>query len=484
VNIFSINRHGKFIFLTGLFLLSLAGTVFSEQFYLIAIPFLVLLFIAGWSDISRIYLLLMASIPWSVEYSFSRELATDIPDEFLMVLVSFLFFAGYLYKPSLVPRHTWRHPLMIFLFIHLLWLTIAVCFTSSILVSVKQLLAKSWYVGAFVLAPLIVFREKKFIIKTAVVLAISMFIVACVILVHHAFYAFRFADMNKAVFPFFRNHVNYSALLVCVIPLFFAFYRLSHSGKPKQLIIIAIIILLVALFFTYARGAWVALGAGLAAYWLIRKKLMLFSFIMAIILLVAGLFIIKSNNRYLQYAHDYKTTIYHKDFREHIVATYKLKDVSTAERFYRWIAGVRMIKDNWLSGYGPGTFYYHYKPYAVPAFKTWVSDNKERSTVHNYFLLITIEQGIPGLLFFLLLAEAILYYSQRLYHQVQDTFYKTVALTAGVIFTMILVVNFLSDLVETDKVGSIFFLCLSVLVITDMNSRKILKPPPHIQSIS
>ena len=116
-----------------------------------------------------------------------------------------------------------------------------------------------------------------------------------------------------------------------------------------------------------------------------------------------AVFWIKADDRYLQYAHDYRTTIFHHDFREHLQATYQLKDVSTAERFYRWIAGVRMIKDNALTGYGPNTFYNNYKPYAVPAFKTWVSDNKEHSTVHNYFLLIAIEQGIPGLLFFLLL---------------------------------------------------------------------------------
>jgi O-antigen ligase len=161
-----------------------------------------------------------------------------------------------------------------------------------------------------------------------------------------------------------------------------------------------------------------------------------------------------------------------------------LKDVSTAERFYRWIAGVRMIKDNWLTGYGPTTFYDNYKGYAVPAFKTWVSKNRDHSTVHNYFLLITIEQGIPGLIFFLLLLGAMLYYAQHLYHRVNDIFYKTVAVTVGVMLTMMIVVIFLSDLIETDKIGSLFFLCLATLIITDVNTRNKLDPSPHIQRIS
>lgn len=465
------------------FLLTLAAAVISEAYFIIALPFFMLLMLAGWQQISIVYLILLVSLPWSFEYSFARELATDIPDEFLMILVSFLFLAWYLHNPRLLPGEIWQHPLLLFLFIHLLWIAVSVSFTSDYLISVKYLLAKSWYVGAFVLAPLIVFAEKK-IFKTAILmLALSLFLVVLVILVHHVFLGFRFAEVNSAVAPFFRNHVNYGAMLVCMLPVFFGMLMLNQNKRTRYCILAAMLILLVALYFSYSRGAWLALPAGLAAYWFIRKKVLVAVFIISVLMIMAGLFYIKSNDRYLQFAHDYKTTIYHKNFREHLIATYKLKDVSTAERFYRWIAGVRMIKDNGLTGYGPGTFYYHYKPYAVLAFKTWVSDNRERSTVHNYFLLIAIEQSIPGLIFFLLLLCAMLYYSQYLYHRVQDTFYKTVVATAGVITIMIILVNFLSDLVETDKIGSLFFLCLSALIVTDLKTKKLSEPSSYIQGI-
>ena len=120
--------------------------------------------------------------------------------------------------------------------------------------------------------------------------------------------------------------------------------------------------------------------------------------------------------------------------------------------------------------YGPGTFYYNYKPYSVPAFKTWVSDNKEHSTVHNYFLLILIEQGVPGFLFFLLTVGSMLYYAEKIYRRSEDKFYKVAAMACGTITMMIVVVNFLSDLIETDKVGSLFFLCLATLVSIDLRT--------------
>ncbi|HYM94450.1 MAG TPA: O-antigen ligase family protein [Chitinophagaceae bacterium] len=474
----------RFALFAGIFILFLAAAAWTEKYFLAAAPFIILFLYLGWGQMNFIFFLLLASLPFSAEYHFSSSLGTDIPDEFFMLFVSTLFFLYYAFRPQTISKKILHHPLQVLLFIGLAWTFITVLFSTDWFISLKFFLAKCWYVGAFVLFSLILFKQKQNIKSAAKVFAIALFTVVFIILIRHAVYGFRFADINKAVFPFFRNHVNYSAMLVCSVPLFMAFHKLSCTAKEKILFKSVIIILLIALFFSYARGAWLALIIGLITYILIRKKILVIAFATAIILSLGFLFWEKNNDHYLKFANDFKTTIYHTNFREHLIATYRLKDVSTAERFYRWIAGVRMIGDGWLTGYRPNTFYYNYKPYAIPAFKTWVSDNKEHSTVHNYFLLITIEQGIPGLIFFLLLLGAMLYYAQNLYHRMQDTFYKTASMTVGVILSMLIVVNFLSDLVETDKIGSIFFLCLSVLIAIDINNKETSDSSPDIQSIS
>ncbi len=473
-----------FIGLTALFIISLIVAGWTHQYAFFLVPFTVLFFIAGWTNISWAFLLLLLSIPFSFEYNFSDSLGTDIPDESLMLLTS-LFFLGYwIYAPSSISKKAIAHWLILLLILHMGWMCVATATSTYPLLSAKFILAKGWYIGAFVLAPIIVFRNKKIISAAAVLLAFAMLTVAMMALVRHAGESFNFAAANDAVAPFFRNHVSYSSMLVCVIPLFFAGYMLHKKTSIRCWIALAILILLTALFFSYARGAWLALIFGLAAYWLLKKKILLTAFIVSIVLVVAGLFWLKKDDRYLLYAHDYKTTIYHEDFREHLVATYRLKDVSTAERFNRWVAGVRMIKEKWLTGYGPGTFYDNYKPFGVPAFKTWVSNNPERSTVHNYFLLVAIEQGYIGLVIFLVLLGAMFYYAQYLYHRIKDPFYRVSAITTAVILVMITTVNFLSDLIETDKIGSLFFLCLSVLVMIDLNTRKESETTSHIQRIA
>jgi O-antigen ligase len=454
--------------LSALFLAGVVAAIVSSLYWLAALPFLLLFFYFGWQQPQLIFLLLIFFLPWSVEYSINEALGTDLPDEPLMWFAAFMFAAYWLMYPSKVVSNL-RHPLVILLIFYLAWILITVPFSTNWLLSLKFLLAKGWYVGAFVFFPLLFFNNKRSIQNTALLFLGSMFIVTVVALCRHDLIGFRFADINHAVAPFFRNHVNYSAMLVCTVPVLIASYQLSK--RYRFLIVAMTIVVLTALFFSYARGAWLALVAGVFSYWLIRTEKLLTVFTIAVVLILATGFWLKNSDRYLQYAHDYKTTIFHKDFEEHLVATYKLKDVSTAERFNRWIAGVRMVKDNWLTGYGPNTFYYNYKPYAIPAFKTWVSDNKDHSTVHNYFLLTVIEQGVPGLVLLLLIIGSMMYYSQKLYERVQDKFYRVCAMACGVMLVMIIVVNFLSDLIESDKVGSLFFICLAILVAVDVNTR-------------
>jgi O-antigen ligase len=226
------------------------------------------------------------------------------------------------------------------------------------------------------------------------------------------------------------------------------------------------------------------LAAGIVAYWLLRKRLLVFGFLLFLTVIVGTVFWLRSNERFVEFSNDYKSTIYHKNFREHLIATYRLKDLSNAERIYRWIAAVRMVRDSWQTGFGPSTFYHQYKSYTLPAFKTYVSDNKEQSTVHNYFLLTLIEQGILGCLLFVSLLIALLSYCQRIYFRTKEKFWRVVISASASVLIMQCVINFLSDMIETDKVGSIFYLCIAVIIIADLKTRKeISDPSANIESI-
>ncbi len=468
----SLTSDNRFLFFaaSALFVITMALSIITETYYLLAIPFAALLFQTGWNSFPLIFFLLIASIPFSAELQVTESLGTDLPDELLMLLVSLLFFFHVLNNAKVFSKIIW-HPLIWLILLSFCWAVISSMFSTQVIFSVKFLLAKTWYIGAFLAAFLLISIQEDVLRKAAIILAVSMLICTMIVLFRHAMLGLGFADINTAVSPFFRNHVNYSALLVCTIPIWFGCWTLSSSSLRKVVSVI-IVVLLIALVLSYARGAWLALITGIITGWLLMRKMILHALLIVVLLATIGVgWLIKEDN-YLRFAPDHNTTIFHEDFSEHLVATYEMKDLSAAERFYRWIAGVRMIPDHWLSGFGPGTFYSNYKPYAVPAFQTWVSDNEERSTVHNYFLLTAVEQGIPGLAILLLLVAAVFYYAQQLYHRIKDPFYRMASFVTALIFSMILTLNLLSDLIETDKIGSLFFLCIAALVIIDKKTAK------------
>lgn len=429
---------------------------------------------------SFLFLLLIASIPWSIEYSVTSSLSTDLPDEPLMLLVSFVVLVLLIQSRKQHESKVFSSVLFAVLLLQFGWYAISAALSTDKVISFKFLLAKSWYLLAFVGAPLLLLKKPKDFSRLGAVLVVSMILFSLVALVRHAFNGFTFESINDSLAPFYRNHVNYSALLVFTVPVLVAFYPFARSSKLKGLIVAALLIALVALYLSYARGAWLALIVGGVTYGLLKKRLLVAAYVTALMLVLAAVLWLREHNRYLRFAHDYETTVFHTDFREHMVATYQLKDVSTAERFYRWVAGARMVKDNWQTGFGPNTFYYHYQRYAVSAFKTWVSNNEDRSTVHNYFLLTLIEQGVMGLLLLLFLLGYMFYTVQRIFHATADSFWRSLMAVVAVVLTMICTVNFLSDLIESDKVGSIFYLCLAILIIGELRFRKPSELTAHV----
>ena len=465
--------------LSALVFLATGFYAYTGNMYVLAVPFIMLLSIVLLQHPVMLLYILLAAIPWSFEIQPVEGLALTFPDEPFMILSTL---AGIM----LLINHKsggrkFAHPLILFLAIQWLWAAVTVVTSTEPVLSTKYLLAKSWFLGAFILFPLHVLNDKKIFKRSVSVLFLSMMGFMFLQLLRHGSFNWSFESVNTTLEPFYVTHVDYSALLVFMVPIQLAIFTLSRNMRIKYLIGFLLLITLIALYFSYGRGSWLALIAGIISYWLVRKRLLVFSFLVFIAVCISAILWLKSNDRYLQYTTDYNTTIFHTDFRDHLVATYRMKDVSTAERFHRWIAGVRMTKDSWMTGFGPSTFYRQYKAYTIPAFKTWVSVNREQSTVHNYFLLMIIEQGVIGLLLFVGLLVLLFHYAQKIYHRATDPFWKTVAITAAIILVMQCVINFLSDMIETDKAGSVFYLCVAAMIMADWNTQNdVSKSSSHV----
>ena len=114
-------------------------------------------------------------------------------------------------------------------------------------------------------------------------------------------------------------------------------------------------------------------------------------------------------------------------------------------------------------------FYPNYFNYTVSAFQTYVSDNPEKSTVHNYFLLLLSEQGIIGLILFCSFLFFVLKKAQESFcEKLSDSKQNLLIASTGSIFILLLHLM-LNDLIEVDKIAAGFFLsCVIILKIEDI----------------
>ena len=273
--------------------------------------------------------------------------------------------------------------------------------------------------------------------------------------------------------PFFRNHVNYAAMLSEWIPFIWlatTWYTKEH--KTRNFLYILLGVFTIALFLSYTRSSWLALIVSVLITLVIKWRL-----IKPLLITIAfggliSVIYITTDNKFLDYAPNYEKTIYHEELGKHLTSTYKMRDISSAERVYRWVAALRMWKEHPITGFGPGNFYHFYKSYTVSSFRTYVSKNNEKSTVHNYFILMLVEQGVFGFLIFCLLTATIFIYAQKIYHDCDDQQTRRWILAITMSLAAICINNSLSDMIETDKVGTIYFMNISLLSVIGYNIYK------------
>jgi O-antigen ligase len=203
-------------------------------------------------------------------------------------------------------------------------------------------------------------------------------------------------------------------------------------------------------------------------YFFIKWRMVRIGVVLFTVVASLGIGWLMYDNHYLRFAPSYDDTIYHDDFSSHLSSTLEGKDVSSMERVYRWVAAVRMSRVRPYMGVGSGNFYNFYKSYTVSNFETYISDNEEHSTVHNYFLLMLVEQGWIGLIIFVMVALSAFIYGESIYIKMQSAADKRAVMILMLVMFSIIINLLLSDMIESDKVGPFFFMLLALLVLFDI----------------
>lgn len=472
------NSTSKLLFL-GLVIvifLGIGSAVYFNTWVLVGLPVLYFAIFLGIVDSTKLYYLLFATIPLSVAIEVGGGFSTDLPSEPLLIGLSFLTILHILNKQFPHLSALIKHPISILLLLHIAWTGITIITSDHRLIGIKFFLAKLWYVLPMYFMAGMLFIKRDNIHKAFKWSLYTMTALICITLIRHSLSGFSFRSVNFVMGPWFINHVAYASIIVILIPILLVIIQDTKYFQSKAVFFKAILIGLffVGVLHSYTRAAILCLAIGFTSYFIVKWKLVKPSLIISLLILGAAIFQLKNNNQYLNFAPEYTKAISHHSFDKLITATSQLEDVSTMERVHRWIAGARMLADRPLMGYGPGSFYSTYKPYTVTGFKTYVSENFDHSGIHNYFLMIFVEQGIIGGIIFMGLTILLLIQGENLYHKVTDPADKRIVIAAVVGLIIINSLNLINDLIETDKVGSYYFAYAAIIVAISLKNNRLL----------
>jgi len=465
---------GKYIIAggTALMLLCIALFAYTGYFVLLGIPFALLT--GAWIvlDWRSFFWFFLFTIPLSCEITIG-PLSTTVPDEQFMWMFVPLVILVLTYNYRRLPSWFLRHPFTLVLFLQFVWLAVAVGFSTDLIPSLKFFAAKTWFLTAYVIMPVLIIREKKDIRRAFLLFAVPALLHALFAFTWHFFLNFDYWDSNNVVRPFYVNHVDYSTIISMLFPLVLVAYQMSKGLRNKRRLLLATLIFLIpAIYYAGARAAMLGVIFSFAVAFAVRKKLVNLVMPAFFLFIASTVFYLIHNDTYVKYRPEMKYTATARTFGDLITSTFRGTDMSSMERFYRWIASVRMSCERPVTGVGPNNFYENYKAYTTPMFKTWVSRNVEKSTTHNYFLFMLVEQGWPAMILYGVLVMLVLGRAQWLYHRTTDPFYKKVIMGLVMMFAVGFVNNFFSELLETHKVGALFYLCITLLIIVEHLVRK------------
>ena len=459
-------------------LLILAGIIFAllsvyfiwaEQMILFAFPIALVAIYFAIFQTDKLFLSLFFFTP----LSFNIEQMTDgfglfVPTEPLLFGLMLFLMMQQMRKP-IFPTFLWKNTLVWAASLYLFWIFITSLTSELPLVSLKFLLVKLWFIIPVLFYGSYVFLQKSNIRAFIWLFIIGMMIAMVYTLVVHASYNFGEKESHWVMWPFFKDHTIYGAMVAFVVPLLIGLYFSKKHGLLIQVILIGFIVInFIALYFSYTRAAWLSVVAALIVWGFIHFKIK-FSWLLSLAA-VAGIFVFLSwtsiEQKMSKNKHEHTTENFEQRLQSAVNVT---TDASNLERINRWACAIDMFKERPVLGFGPGTYAFEYARFQRPENLTIISTNfGDGGNAHSEYLGAMAEMGLFGLLAILGLVYAIFYKGIKLYHAwpKEDTEFRILILVMILALVTYFVHGTLNNYLDTDKASvPIWAICAAFIAL-------------------
>jgi len=453
--------------LTALFLIANLYLVLQkDMFWLFLLPLGLIVFYYYLVSLDKVVLLITFLTPFAVNISdLEMGLGVSLPTEPMMFGVLLMFIANLIFENKYDKRLS-NHPISYVIYMGLLWMLLT-AFTSELpVVSFKFIVSRLWFVVPFYFLAALIFSKLENIRKFLWLYLSALVGVILYTLAVHSQYGFNEEAGHWVMSPFYNDHTAYGAALAMFVPVVIGFIFYPGSSKTSRMFaVIALLILIAGLFFSYGRAAWLSVIAAFGIFVLVIFRIKFYWVAIATIVFVGG-FVLFQQQIFDKLEKNKQDSS--ENFIEHIRSMSNISsDASNLERINRWQAAIRLYDERPVLGWGPGTYQFVYAPFQRSKEKTIISTNLgDMGNAHSEYLGPLAEMGIPGMLLVILLMIFVIYTGLRVYRK-GDTEVKFLSLMATLGLVTYYTHGVLNNFLDSDKLSVPFWGFIAIIVALD-----------------
>ena len=470
-----IQRNSLFLFLGIAFILLSVYFIQQNISYLSLFPFGLMaiyfaIFQTEWTFLSLAFI-----TPLSVNIEeYTESFGLFVPTEPILFTLMLFFILLQIQKPF-INKELWKNPIVLALGFYLFWIFITSITSTDPVTSLKYLLSRLWFI-----VPIVIFGPTFIVNSQNIKRFIWLFIIGMMIaitytLIVHASYQFGEKEGHWVMWPFFKDHTIYGAIVALSVPLVFGLYfSKKHHPLVQATIIGFISITLLGLYFSYTRAAWLSVFAAIGVWGLIRFKIK-FRFIAGIAVFIGALLFFSWDAIQMNMAKN-KSEHTTEDFGKKLEsATNVTTDASNLERINRWTCAIDMYQERPFFGFGPGTFAFEYARFQHAENITIISTNfGDLGNAHSEYLGPLAEMGTIGFISMVLIVIAIFYKGITLYIRwpKEDREMRILILSMILSLTTYFVHGVLNNFLDTDKAAVPVWGMCAIFIALEISLKK------------
>ena len=408
--------------------------------------------------------------PFAINIALMPKMELSMPVEPMMILFTLMFFFRALASRGYDTRLL-KHPVSLLMIASMVWMLITACTSKLPLVSLKYWLARLWFVVPFFFAAAQIFRNPKRIREFFWCYAIGLI---AVVSIATAKTVGNFSDLqtlHRVMQPFYNDHTAYGCVIALFVPAAFYFIFSRNSKGWGRLLSLAIMsLLLVGLFFSYCRAAWISALGAIGVYVLIRMGMKV-KWMVMLFGLVVGVFFVYQSDVLYKLGKNHQDSSY--DLAGQIKSISNIStDASNLERLNRWASALRMWKESPVIGCGPGTYQFLYASYQRSYQLSTISTNAGNlGNAHSEYIGPMTEQGVPGVALVIALFMTTFATGVRVYRTAGNRQVADMALA----FTLSLLTYYIhgvfNNFLDTDKLSVPVWAFTAVIVALDVYNK-------------